>query len=320
MNAIKSANNSKLASQTVLVLGGYGFIGRHIVNQLEKHGATVVIGTRRHRAISHQESSRVESREIVLHKLTSVDDWHRHLKGVDVVVNAVGILRQRANESYEDVHHFAVAALATACAREKIRFVHVSALGLNNPVKSQFLHGKRRGEEAIKASKADWTIVRPSLVDGVDGYGASWLRRIASWPIHFAPNNATGLLAPISVDDLAEAIARITCSKYEDSASRPRVIELGGDQTMDMMSYLGCLAHREPLARIRVPSLFVRLCSHLFDLLHITPLSFAHYELLRFDNYPKENQLYALLGRRARVVGETRIIPTAYGDQTPVRC
>lgn len=309
----KAKNRSQQTSPTVLVLGGYGFIGRHIVMELRKLGSTVLIGTR-----GNSSSNRLESRKLVLHQLTSADDWSRHIRGVDVVINAVGILRERANESYEDVHHFAVAALATECARQKKRLIHISALGLHSPVRSEFLHSKRRGEEAIKASNVDFTIVRSSLVDGVDGYGAKWLRRIANWPIHFVPSNATGLLAPINVDDLAEAIARISFSKNVDVGDKTKIVELGGDQKMDMMDYLTCLSRRNPLARIRVPSSFVRLCSHLFDLFHITPLSFAHYELLRSDNYPRQNQLRKILGRSARPVGETKELPAALGNQTPI--
>lgn len=286
--------------QIVLVLGGYGFIGKHVVEQLDNLGAYTLIGTR-----GHRQPRQPGERRIALHQLSEQGDLSELLEGVDVAVNAVGILRQRFNETYEQVHHHAVASLVTVCAKKKIRYVHISAPGLNNSVKSRFLHSKHRGEEVIKASSADWYIVRSSLVDGEAGYGAKWMRRVANWPIHLMPHNAKGLLAPINVRDLGEAVARIALMVNRPSNKELRTVELGGNQVMGLMDYLTCLSHREPLARIRVPAMIVRLCSHFFDVFQITPLSFGHYELLKFDNIPRFNRISDLLGRPPMLVNNT---------------
>ena len=58
--------------------------------------------------------------------------------------------------------------------------------------------------------------------------------------------------------------------------------------------------------RCRVPNLATRLLAHACDLLHATPLSFGHWELLRHDNAPRVNHLPGLLGRAPREVGCTR--------------
>jgi len=55
---------------------------------------------------------------------------------------------------------------------------------------------------------------------------------------------------------------------------------------------------------IKVPTWIARLSSHLLDLLHLTPYSFGHYELLQFDNCPKTQQATLLLGRQCRELGE----------------
>jgi len=46
------------------------------------------------------------------------------------------------------------------------------------------------------------------------------------------------------------------------------------------------------------------LASHLLDFLHLTPFSFGHYELLKFDNCPKAQQTELLLGRRCQPLGD----------------
>src|ERR687885_2539925 len=116
----------------VLVLGGTGFIGRHVAAALAARGHTVGIGTRRPRRAARRLPSalrRCKLREAHLERLTERSSWHALLAGYDTVVNTVGILRERGAETYDAVHHRAPAALATACAFGGRRFVHVSALG-----------------------------------------------------------------------------------------------------------------------------------------------------------------------------------------------
>lgn len=144
MNAIVKLKPKPLRSSTVLVLGGYGFIGRHIVTQLEHLGAQVLIGTRRQKSALSPDNQRT----IGLHKLSQNPDWRQQLEHVDVVINAVGILRQRWGETYEQIHHQVIAELAEACKQRSIRLIHISALGLNNHVKSRFLSSKLLGEQA----------------------------------------------------------------------------------------------------------------------------------------------------------------------------
>lgn len=280
-------------AQTVLVIGGRGFIGRAIVAQLETLGASVLVGSR-----CIQTPRRLGTRRVVLHEARSDEECEELLNGIDVVINAAGILRQRKAETYEQVHHLAVAQLARACAKKSIRFVHVSALGLSNPVTSRFLRSKLLGEQAIKISGADWYICRSSIVDGDGGYGAKWFRRVAKWPVHFAPANALGSMAPITVADLGEAVTMVALKTEAVTNDADRIFELGGGETMGVFEYLQVLSPSVKTRAFRIPAWISRLASHTLDLLDLTPFSFGHYELLKFDNCPKSNQVNELLGRR----------------------
>ena len=290
----------KKTPTTVLVLGGHGFIGRHVVQAIRQMGAKALIGTRNH----PRRDLKLNERELRLHQLNKCSNWEDMLEGIDVLVNAVGILRQRPGESYTQVHHLAVVDIAKACARRDIRFVHISALGLENPVRSRFLKSKLEGEKALAKLPTDWYIVRPSLVEGPGGYGAKWFRRIALWPIHFAPRNATSDIAPIRANELGAAIAVIALRSRSPKSIEQRYIELGGAHQFNLFGYLEKLAEsktkrRTKAIKLRLPCWLARSVAHLCDLFHITPFSFGHYELLQYENVPKNNQLYALL-RTAR--------------------
>ncbi len=273
-------------AKRILVLGGRGFIGRAVAEALSCKGHAVTITSR-------NAHGRANVTCIPL-RLEQTFDAHALVNDYDVVVNCVGILRPRYKETYRAIHYHAVEKLVRACEEENKRFIHVSALGLKRSARSRFILSKLDGEAAIKTSNAPWFIVRAPLLDGKEGYGARWLRRVASWPVHLLPSNAKGRLAPLHVTELALAIAELIESPDRETQ---RVVELGGLENLTLEAYLERLKGREPFARIRVPAWTVRLASHVLDLLHATPLSFGHYELLKDHNRPKQNDFMDLVGR-----------------------
>lgn len=294
----------------VLVLGGSGFIGRHAVAALLECGCSVVIGSRHPQRIERRVpdlAERCGHRQARLERLTTPADWRHVIEDVDIVLNCVGILRQRGRETYRRVHHLAVAALAEACRDTSVRLIHVSALGLHPAARSRFLRSKRDGEDALRASGANWTIVRPSLLDGEGGYGAKLLRRVARWPFHVLPADASGSIAAMHVADLGTALARIALMQADPRAGEPeRIFELGGPDRYALAEYLSMLRHLHgdlPALSIRVPPLLARMGAHVCDLLHVSPYSFGHWELLRRDNAPHINRLQELLGRAPRTLG-----------------
>ncbi|MFN7551242.1 MAG: NAD(P)H-binding protein [Pseudomonadota bacterium] len=312
------------APPRVLVAGGTGFIGRHAVAALRDAGAAPIVGSRSEAGERVQTGPLTDDcarRVLRFEDLCRAPRWLPLLEGVDVVLNCVGILRPRGRATYARVHHAAVAALAAACAQRGIRLVHVSALGLEAPVRSGFLRSKRLGEQAVMASGADWWIARPALLDGDGGFGSRWIRRVADWGVHPVPADARGLLAPLDVRDLASALARLCLVPPAQPAdARARVYELGGTNQRRMDEHL--LAMRdpalEPRARpIAVPAWITRLASHACDLLRATPFSYGHLELLRRDNLPCPNRIVELLGRVPRPVA--RGLCTAHAAVLPPR-
>lgn len=290
----------------VLVLGGAGFLGRHVVAALAARGHDVVVGSRDGRRAARICAAlhvRAAWRPVRFERLTTAGSWDAVLAGADGAVNCVGILRERGAATYERVHHVAPAALATACARRKVRLIHVSALGLFAAARSGFIGSKLRGEQAIAASGAAFTIVRPSLLDGEGGFGARWLRAVARLPWHCVPADAVGRIAVLDARDAGRAIARL-CEIVGGAAFRE--VELGGRDWRTLDEHLAALRARLGLraARVvRIPALLARVMSHACDLLHVSPFSFGHLELLRRDNVPAVNLLPLLLDAPPRTVG-----------------
>jgi uncharacterized protein YbjT (DUF2867 family) len=306
----------------VLVLGASGFIGRHALAALRLRGCRVVIGSRRPERIDDRlpEAARAcERRRVRFERLLAPGEWRGLLDGIDVVLNCVGILRQRGRATYERVHHRAPAALAAACRERGLPLIHISALGLDAAARSRFLRSKLAGEQALRASGADWYIVRPSLLDGEGGFGAKWLRRVARWPVHPLPVGASGRIAALDVRDLGEALARLAI-RLGSGQGGPvdRELELGGLEARTLAEHLDALRRlftTRPARKVQVPGSVVRFASHVCDVLHATPLSFGHWELLCRDNCPARNALPGLLGRPPRPAGPGEAMP-ASGAET----
>ncbi len=300
----------------VLLLGASGFIGGHVLAALAATGASVTAVCRRPpqarpatEALLAGPSGQVDWRVEPVHGLITCKAWQPWLKAVDVVINCVGILRQRRGESYEDVHHHMPRAVALACAQQGVRLVHTSALGLHENAKSRFLSSKLRGEQAVAASGADHCIVRPSLIDGRGGFGASWLRSLARSPVHFVPTGARGRIAAVQATDLGEAYARLA---HLGSLSEWREANLGGTRDYRYGEYLqllrgvgDALQPAAPAWQVPLPDWGTRLGAHLCDLFRFSPFSYGHWILLQRDNLPRPNALPALLGREPRAVTRT---------------
>lgn len=308
----------------VLLLGANGFIGSHVLAALLQRGH-LVVGLRRSTGTRApvpelaraEQTGQLRWRAAQLQALTTTADWldHGGLDEVDVAINCAGILRQRWGESYVDVHHLMPAALAQACAQKGVRLLHTSALGLHEHAKSRFLSSKLAGEKAVKASGAKHCIVRPSLIDGWGGFGASWLRMLARWPVHFVPRGATGRIAAVRATDLGEAYAAL--------AERPTLADqaeanLGGDRHFAYGEYLQLLrgveepecqnaGRAKPALQVPLPNWVTRIGAHLCDAVRFSPFSYGHWILLQRDNLPVPNHLPDLLGRAPAPVTYERV-------------
>ncbi len=287
----------------VLVLGGTGFIGRHAAAALHASGARVTIGSRHPERHKHAYPY-ATLRTVRFEQSLQPENWTPLLDGIDVVLNCVGILRQRTSESYDDVHHRAPAALAIACAHAKVRLIHTSALSLHENARSRFLSSKLLGERAIAASGVDYSIVRPSLLDGEGGFGARWLRGLARSPVHFIPRGARGRIAAMTCADLGESFAILAALP---ALADHREVELGGTRSYGYAEYLRTLRldyTKSKALQIPLPDWMTRIGAHVCDVFHFSPFSYGHWILLQRDNVPAPNRLPTLLGRAPTPVGQ----------------
>ena len=143
-----------------------------------------------------------------------------------MVINLVGVLRQKGRQSFEAVHAEGARRVAGAAAAAGARLIHVSALGADPASRSAYARTKAEAEAAVRAAVPEAVILRPSVVFGP---GDSFFNRFGSLARMLPVLPLAGAetrFQPVYVGDVAEAIARAVAG----SVAGGRVYELGGPE------------------------------------------------------------------------------------------
>lgn len=213
----------------IVVFGAQGVLGRHICSVLASRGHRVL------RAARKDADFTVDFRFDL-----DPEALRAAVRGSDIVINATGILLERDGNTWEAVHHQAVAALAAACEQERVaRIVHVSALGAGSGMRGGYMASKQAGEEALARHGVDYAIVRPALLVDPESPSTRLFTQLASLPALVLPGLRTpgsSPVEPILAREVAECIARVA----EHPKALRRVIELAGPQRI---SYAQMLLH-----------------------------------------------------------------------------
>ncbi|MEP6910156.1 MAG: NAD-dependent epimerase/dehydratase family protein [Actinomycetota bacterium] len=187
----------------ILVTGGTGFVGGHVVHALRKAGKPVRCLVRNRRKGGRLAALGCELAE---GDVTDADSIRRAVEGVDVVVHLVAI-RQGKPEAFERIMVGGTQTLLR-CAKEAGvgRFVHMSALGTTEQTKDlvPYYGAKWQEEEDVVASGLPYVIFRPSFVFGPDGGILPTFRRLAKLaPVTPIIGSGTQRIQPIWADDVA---------------------------------------------------------------------------------------------------------------------
>ena len=225
----------------IIILGGTGFIGRHICEKLIRAGHEVTVPTRK--LENAREIQMLPGLQPLRCNVHDVQQLTQAAYGHDVLINLVAILHGSEAE-FERTHVTLPQTVVAACKAAGIkRIVQMSSLGAALDAPSQYLRSKGRGEQVFNQSGLDVCILRPSVVFGEGDKLLNVFAQLQS-TFPFVPlAGSEAQFQPVWVEDVAQAVVTLAVHRnYKiDSALRSqyagkvlKTFEIAGDKTMSL--------------------------------------------------------------------------------------
>lgn len=279
-----------MAYSSVLVAGGTGFIGGHLVARLAETGVAIIVPTR------HAERARhllvLPGVDVVEANVNDEATLDRLLKNVDAVINLVGVLHSAAGPAgspygpgFAHAHVALPRKIVAACGANKVRrYLHMSALGADSKGPSMYSRSKADGELAAKSDPAlAVTIFRPSVVFGEDDHFLNLFAHLQRILPVILLGGANAKLQPVYVKDVALAYV----NALENPAAIGKTYEIAGPEvyTLRELVRLAGIYSGHPRPIIGLPEPLARFMALLMEHMPGRPLmSRDNLASLKVDN------------------------------------
>ena len=212
----------------VLIAGASGFIGRHLASALSAAGHQVCAIARKTRA--------GDLRQIAGDFRTDTDPaiWLPRLQGIEVVINAVGILRESGTQTFRALHEQAPKALFEASVSARVRkVIQISALGAGVDAASRYHRSKGEADRYLASLPLASVILQPSLVFGPGGESTRLFYTLAAMPLIPLPGDGMQRVQPVHIVDLARL-----CVRLLDGPGAPQRLAVVGPEVYSVRGLL----------------------------------------------------------------------------------
>ncbi len=191
----------------VVVLGGSGFVGRHIVSRLAAADRRVVVPTRRRDNARHLIL--LPTVDVVEADIHDAPTLRRLVTGASAVINLVGVLNETRQDSFMRVHVELTRRVVAACQAASVRrLLQMSALNADPAGPSRYQRSKGEAEAMVAGSGLDWTIFEPSVIFGrEDSFLNLFAKLLRLLPV-MALAGAHTKFQPVYVGDVADCFVR----------------------------------------------------------------------------------------------------------------
>ena len=274
-----------MKAKNVLVFGGSGQIGRVLTRVLTKNQYRVIVVTRN----IHQKGLLIKSQgnqgwiNIVEANIFDEKKIRDLFREADICINLIGILYEKKGSSFKNIHTLFPSILAKLCKEYNLEhFIHLSALGVDKAIDSNYAKSKLEGEKEILKNFPLSTILRPSVVYSVDDNFTTnfmtLLNRLPIFPLYFEGKTR---FMPIFSGDLADIIFNIISNKIDT-----QIIECVGPETITLKEIVEKLLKLISKKRLLVPMpLFLgKLTAQFFQYFPKPLLTPDQLRLLQYDN------------------------------------
>lgn len=277
----------------VTVVGGSGFVGRHVVKALAAAGYRVRVLVRDTIAAEFLKTAGTPGQIAIEHAdITRPATLEGKFAGSTAVINLVSILAEGGGQTFAAINIAGAKAVASATVQAGAkRFVQVSALGVDRATDTHYGNTKLAGEEAVAAVFKGATIVRPSLIIGPeDGFFQRFARMALVAPALPLIGSGKTKFQPVLVTDVAAALLAIV----KNDATAGKTYELGGNDVYsfrELLEMMARITNRRPCL-LNIPFFAARLLAGVFALTPLpSPITNDQVKSLMHDNIIAGNPL-----------------------------
>ena len=275
-----------MKQKNCLIFGASGQIGRHLIRKLTKNNYKVTAVTRN----IHQKGYVLKTQanagyiDVVELNIFNENKLKDLISRADICINLIGILYEKnKGNTFKNIHTIFPSLISKICKEYNVQqFIHLSALGIDNAVDSNYAKSKLEGEKNIKNNFINATILRPSVVYSVDDNFTTnfmtLLNRLFIFPLYY---NGDTKFMPIHCSDLTEIIYQVISKNIIS-----KTIECVGPETISLKDILERLLKSIEKKRLLIPlPLFLaKLSAIFFQLLPSPLLTLDQLRLLRYNN------------------------------------
>ena len=275
-----------MKAKNCLIFGGSGQIGRNLIRKLTKNDYKVTVVTRN----IHQKSYIIKTQanagyiDVVEANIFDENKIRELFKNSDICINLIGILfEKKKGNSFKNIHSIFPSILAKLCKEYNLKhFIHLSALGINDAVDSNYAKSKLEGESNIFKNFPLATVLRPSVVySSDDNFTTSFmtlLNRLPFFPIYY---NGKTKFSPIHCSDLTDIIHHVVSKNIYS-----KIIECVGPETITFKEIIEKLLKSIGKKRLIIPFplKFAEISASLFELMPNPLLTRDQLRLLKYDN------------------------------------
>jgi NADH dehydrogenase len=275
-----------MKAKNVLIFGCSGQIGRSLVRKLTKNNYTVTAVTRNihQKGIVLKTLGNAGFINIVEANIFDEIKIRKLFKQADICINLVGILyEQKKGNTFKNIHTIFPSILAKLSKENNLKhFIHLSALGINDAVDSEYAKSKLNGENEILKNFPLATILRPSIVYSVeDNFTTSFmslLNKLPFFPLYYGGGTR---FTPIHASDLTDTINHVISNNIYS-----KIIECVGPETItfrEIIERLLKLINKKKIL-LPIPLPMAELSASIFEMLPKPLITRDQLRLLKYDN------------------------------------
>ncbi len=266
----------------ILVTGGTGFVGRHLIRRLRAEGLTVRAAVREP---GRADSLRETGAEVVRGDVSDPASLTAAAEGCDRVVHLVGIIQEGRGFTFRSIHVEGTRHVLEAAGRAGVKqFFYQSALGARENGTSAYHRTKWEAEELVRAAGIPFTILRPSLIYGPgDLFTVRLAEMIRLSPVLPVIGRGAARVQPIHIDDVTACIAKAV----RGGSFLNRTFEIGGPDRLTYEEVTRAIADALGVKRpvVHLPMIVIRSVARIAEsVLPKPPVTTEQLIMLQEDN------------------------------------